>query len=140
MTLRDSMVPFRVFRLFRSLGYILGIEICYDRLTRFVDKLLNCIDGVTDDDLDFSRLQGNAPLTHDAPTSFRILFVFFISVRTKDPASMMQAQSFEIENARLPVRLDRPATMTGIPRITVAIVAQKPSHATHIALNSDFMA
>ena len=96
MTPRDSMVPFRVLRLFRSLVYIFGIEICYDRLTRFVDKLLNCIngtaagiDGVTDDDLDFSRFQGKTPLTHDAPTSFRILFVFFISVRTKDTASMM---------------------------------------------------
>jgi hypothetical protein len=104
MTPRDSMVPFRVFGLFRSLGYIFGIEICYDRLTRFVDKLLNSIDGiaadidgVTDYDLDFSRLQGKTPL-------------------------------------------NMPATMTGIPRITVAIVAQKPSHAIHIALNIDFMA
>jgi hypothetical protein len=50
------------------------------------------------------------------------------------------AQIFEMENARLPVRLNRPATMTGIPRIMVAIAAHKASHATRIALNSDFIA
>jgi hypothetical protein len=45
-----------------------------------------------------------------------------------------------MENARLPVRLNRPAIMTGIPRIMVAIAAHKTSHITRIALNSDFIA
>ena len=53
-----------------------GIEIRYDRLTRFVDQLLNCIsgiaagiDGVPDDDLDLSRFQGEAFLGQNSPTS-----------------------------------------------------------------------
>ena len=53
---------------------------------------------------------------------------------------MVYAQIFEMEKARLPVRLKRPASMTGIPRIMVAIDAHKKSHATRIALNSDFIA
>jgi len=53
---------------------------------------------------------------------------------------MTYAQIFERENARLPVRLNRAAMMTGIHRIMVAIDAHKKSHATRIALNSDFIA
>jgi hypothetical protein len=53
---------------------------------------------------------------------------------------MVYAQSFEIENARLPVRLNRPMGMMKIHRMTVAIVAHKPSHATHVALYNDFIA
>jgi hypothetical protein len=57
-----------------------------------------------------------------------------------DTASMVYAQSFEMEKARLPVRLSKPAIITGIPRIMVAIPAHKPSHAMQIALYSDFIA
>jgi hypothetical protein len=53
---------------------------------------------------------------------------------------MTYAQIFEKENARLPVRLNRAAMMTGIHRRMVAIDAHKKSHATRIALNSDFIA
>jgi hypothetical protein len=51
------------------LGYVLRIEIHHDRLTRFVDKLLNgsgCIaagiDEVPDHDLDLSQLHDEASL------------------------------------------------------------------------------
>jgi hypothetical protein len=77
-------------------------------------------------------------MIYDVP--FRSFALFFISARTKDTASMMYAQIFERENARLPVRLNRAAMMTGIHRIIVAIDAHKKSHATRIALNSDFIA
>lgn len=77
-------------------------------------------------------------MIYDVP--FRSFALFFISVRTKDTASMMYAQIFEMENARLPVRLNRPATMTGIHRIMVAMDTHKTSHVTRIALNSDFKA
>jgi hypothetical protein len=53
---------------------------------------------------------------------------------------MVYAQSFEMENARLPVRLKSPAGMMKIHRIMVASAAQKPSHTTQIALNNDFIA
>ena len=77
-------------------------------------------------------------MIYDVPGSN--LSLFFISVLTKDTASMTYAQILEMENARLPVRLNMPASMTGIPRIMVAIAAHKKSHATRIALNSDFIA
>src|SRR4030067_1350039 len=77
-------------------------------------------------------------MTYDCP--FRIFSLFFISVRTKETASMMYAQIFERENARLPVQLNRAAMMTGIHRIRVAINAHKKSHATRIILNNAFIA
>src|SRR4030065_1236933 len=69
----------------------------------------------------------------------RIFSLFFISVRTNETASMVYAQSLEMEKARLPVRLNRPATMTGIPRTMVAITAHKPSHAMQIILNRELI-
>jgi hypothetical protein len=77
-------------------------------------------------------------MIYDAP--FSNFSLFFISVLTKDTASMVYAQILEMENARLPVRLNIPASMTGIPRIMVAIPAHKQSQATRIVLNSDFIA
>jgi len=53
---------------------------------------------------------------------------------------MVYAQIFVMENARLLVRLNRPAMTTGITRIMVAMHAHKKSHATRIVLNMDFMA
>jgi hypothetical protein len=44
-----------------------------------------------------------------------------------------------MENARLPVRLKSPAGIMNMHRITVAIAAQKPSHATHNIVTSDFI-
>jgi hypothetical protein len=77
-------------------------------------------------------------MIYDVP--FRSFALFFISARTKDTASMMYAQIFERENARLPVRLNRAALMTGIARIMVVIDAHKKSHVTRIVLNNAFIA
>ena len=76
-------------------------------------------------------------MTYDCPLI--IFALFFISARTKETASMMYAQIFEREKARLPVRLNRAAMMTGMHRIRVAINAHKKSHATRMVLNMDFI-
>ena len=44
-----------------------------------------------------------------------------------------------MENARLPIRLKSPAGIMKVHRTTVAIADQKPSHATHSILSSDFI-
>ena len=88
---------------------------------------LDCLGGIGAINEDVSRGIQRVPENRDFEN-------FFF-----DEPAELYAQSFEMENARLPVRLNKPATMTGIPRIMVAIATHKPSQAMRIALNSDFI-